>query len=172
MCHFSATVKYFWILSKVSGFCSKLSNIFKPMVTRHFGRKGGTTRWRLFSFISKASNNHVKIPIKYPSLPFLMPGTWPAWCPEYDQEKLVVFRTSHNDIRNRASFSRPYSGHPFCNDVRNSVSDVPGHVPNITNWCPECDQRSWSNSGQCILMFRNQYKGTRVNKFYYEIKKL
>ena len=32
-------------------------------------------------------------------------------CPEYGQEKLVMFRTSNIDVRNVASLSWPYSGH-------------------------------------------------------------
>ena len=32
-------------------------------------------------------------------------------CPEYGQEKLVLFRTSNIDVRNVASLSWPYSGH-------------------------------------------------------------
>ena len=61
-------------------------------------------------FLGKKKSGR-KYGIKYPSLPFLLSGTWPGWCPEHGQLKLAMSRTSIFDVRNKASFSWPCTGH-------------------------------------------------------------
>ena len=50
-------------------------------------------------------------------------------CPEYGQFQLSMFRTSHIDVRNRASFNWPYSGHHHLMSVIWPVET--GSVPDI-----------------------------------------
>ena len=64
-----------------------------------------------------------------------------SWCLEYGQRKLSLFRTSRIDVRNRASFHCPYSGHQLLmfrirrgilSLFRTSLSmDIIDHVPKI-----------------------------------------
>ena len=78
-----------------------------------------------------------------------MSGIWPEKtghvpdivhrCPEYGQEALAMFRTSHEDVRNRASVSWPYSGHQTT--MSGTGPGKAGHIPDITQQYPEHDQK-------------------------------
>ena len=84
-----------------------------------------------------------------------MSAIWPVYtgrvpdmdlsCPKYGQIFLATFRTSHTNVRNRASINWPYSGHW---NLMSGIWPVEtGRVPDIKMWCPECDQDFWPCSG-------------------------
>ena len=73
-------------------------------------------------------------------------------CPEYGQENLAVFRTSHIDVRNTARFSWLCSGH------RITMSGIwpgkAGSIPDIAQRCPEYGQ-------EILALFRTSHNDVR-----------
>ena len=59
-------------------------------------------------------------------------------CPKYGQIFLATFRTSHTNVRNRASINWPYSGHE--RSMSGIWTVLNGPVPDIDLSCPQYGQ--------------------------------